>query len=180
MKARVLILSAAALMLVGLLVLGDVDNVAVLNGYPPITVDPAVASDWYDTETMYNLYSPLVYPAPEGGVRAHLATSWEAVGGDLTHWRFTLRQGVKFHSGYELTAEDIAFSMTRFITMGQGNSGPLGQVTPVVVDRYTVDFLLDKPSAMLPDTLVLFFPGEGPCAGEHRPGWQLRGLRRLR
>jgi len=136
------------------------ENVAVINGQPVITADPAIASDWYDTEAVYNLYSPLVYPSPEGGVRAHLATSWEAVDGDFTHWRFTLRQGVKFHSGNELTAEDIAFSMTRFITMGRGNSGPLGQVTATVVDRYTVDFLLDKPSAVFPDTLALFFPVE--------------------
>ncbi len=137
-----------------------VENVAVINAYPVITADPAVASDWYDTETMYNLYSPLVYPAPDGSVRPHLATSWEAVGGDLTHWRFTLRQGVKFHSGNELTAEDVAFSMTRFITMGRGNSGPLGAVTATVADKYTVDFFLDKPSAIFPDTLALFFPVE--------------------
>ncbi len=141
-------------------ILGAVENVAVINGYPIITADPATASDWYDTETMYNLYSPLVYPAPEGGVRPHLATNWEAVGGDFTHWRFALRQGVLFHSGYEMTAEDVAFSMTRFITMARGNSGPLGQVTAEVVDRYTVDFFLDKPSAIFPDTLALFFPVE--------------------
>ncbi len=141
-------------------ILGAVENVAVINGYPIITADPATASDWYDTETMYNLYSPLVYPAPEGGVRPHLATGWEAVGGDFTHWRFALRQGVLFHSGYEMIAEDVAFSMTRFITMGRGNSGPLGQVTAEVVDRYTVDFFLDKPSAIFPDTLALFFPVE--------------------
>lgn len=141
-------------------ILGAVENVAVINGYPIITSDPATASDWYDTETMYNLYSPLVYPAPEGGVRPHLATGWEAVGGDFTHWRFALRQGVLFHSGYEMTAEDVAFSMTRFITMGRGNSGPLGKVTAEVVDRYTVDFFLDKPSAIFPDTLALFFPVE--------------------
>jgi len=153
-------LSLVVLLAVGLLAVSAVENVAVINGYPPITVDPAVASDWYDTEAMYNLYSPLVYPSPEGGVRPHLATSWEAVGGDLTHWRFTLREGVKFHSGYEMTAEDVAFSMTRFVAMGQGNSGPLGQVTATVVDKYTVDFNLDKPSALFPDTLVLFFPLE--------------------
>jgi len=153
-------LSLVVLLAVGLLAVSAVENVAVINGYPPITVDPAVASDWYDTEAMYNLYSPLVYPSPEGGVRPHLATSWEAVGGDLTHWRFTLREGVKFHSGYEMTAEDVAFSMTRFIAMGQGNSGPLGQVTATAIDKYTVDFKLDKPSALFPDTLVLFFPLE--------------------
>jgi len=136
------------------------DNVAVINGYPVITADPATASDWYDTEAMYNLYSPMVYPTPDGSVRAHLATSWQAVGGDLTHWRFALRQGVLFHSGHELTAEDVAFSMTRFITMGRGNSGPLGKVTATVIDRYTVDFALEKPSAIFPETLALFFPVE--------------------
>jgi len=51
------------------------DNVAVINGYPVITADPATASDWYDTEAMYNLYSPMVYPTPDGSVRAHLATA---------------------------------------------------------------------------------------------------------
>ena len=160
MKRKACALSLVVLLAVGLLAWGAVENVAVINGQAVITADPATASDWYDTEAMYNLYSPLVYPAPEGGVRPHLATSWEPVGGDYTHWRFTLLEGVKFHSGYEMTAEDVAFSMTRFITMGRGNSGPLGQVTPVVVDRYTVDFLLDKPSSIFPDTLALFFPME--------------------
>jgi len=144
-----------------------VENVVVINGYPVITADPATASDWYDTEVMYNLYSPLVYPRPDGSVGPHLATAWEPVDGDLAHWRFTLRQGVKFHSGNELTAEDVAWSMTRFITMGRGNSGPLGQVTATVVDRYTVDFLLDKPSAIFPDTLALFFPVEKALVLEH-------------
>ncbi|MDD5265079.1 MAG: ABC transporter substrate-binding protein, partial [Candidatus Bipolaricaulis sp.] len=153
-------LSAFTVSLLCFIGLGATDNVAVINGYPVITADPATASDWYDTEAMYNLYSPLVYPAPEGGVRAHLATSWEPVGGDFTHWRFALRHGVKFHSGNELTAEDVAFSMTRFIAMGRGNSGPLGKVTATVVDRYTVDFSLDRPSAIFPEVLVLFFPVE--------------------
>ena len=160
MKRRGFALLLTVLAAFGLLAVGEVDNVAVINGYPVITADPAVASDWYDTEAMYNLYSPLVYPAPEGGVRAHLATAWDPVGGDFTHWRFTLRQGVRFHSGYEMTAEDVAWSMTRFIAMGKGNSGPLGHVTAEVVDAYTVDFLLEKPSAIFPDTLALFFPVE--------------------
>jgi len=156
-KTKMVWLSLAALLFAGLVAAGAAENVAVINGQPVITADPATASDWYDTEAMYNLYSPLVYPSPEGGVRAHLATSWEAVGGDYTHWRFALREGVKFHSGNEMTAEDVAFSMTRFITMARGNSGPLGQVTAEIVDPYTVDFLLDQPSAIFPDTLALFF-----------------------
>ena len=147
-------------MLIGLAAVSEVDNVAVINGYPVITADPAVASDWYDEEAVYNLYSPLVYPTGDGALRPHLATSWEPVGGNYSHWRFVLREGVKFHSGNEMTAEDVAFSMTRFIAMGKGNSGPLGQVTAEVVDQYTVDFQLDKPNALFADALVLFFPVE--------------------
>lgn len=159
MKTRFL---SAAVVLLGVAfgLMGATKNVVVINGYPVITADPATASDWYDTEVMYNLYSPLVYPSPDGGVRPHLAISWEAVGGNLTHWRFKLRPGVKFHSGNTLTAEDVAWSMTRFIAMGRGNSGPLGKVTATVIDTHTVDFLLDKPSAIFPETLALFFPVE--------------------
>ena len=83
MKTKAVVLSLAAVMLVGVMTLGAVDNVAVINGFAPIWTDPAVASDWYDTEVMYNLYSPLVYPDPAGGVRPHLATAWAPVDGDL-------------------------------------------------------------------------------------------------
>ena len=159
MKARLL---TVAVMLVGVTfgLMGTPENVAVINAFPVIFADPAVASDWYDMQVMHNLYSPLVYPTPGGGVRPHLATNWEAVGGDLTHWRFKLQPGVKFHSGNTLTADDVAWSMTRFITRGRGNSGLFGRVTAAVVDTYTVDFRLDKPSAIFPETLALFFPVE--------------------
>ena len=80
MRTKLVLLCLAALLTAGWVVAGDVDNVAVINGQPVITADPATASDWYDTEAMYNLYSPLVYPSPEGGVRPHLATSWEPLG----------------------------------------------------------------------------------------------------
>jgi peptide/nickel transport system substrate-binding protein len=135
-----------------------VENVAVINGYPVIFADPAVAMDWYDAQVMYNLYSPLVYPTPEGTIRPHLAESWEPVDGKLDHWRFYLRQGVKFHDGSELTAEDVAFSMNRLMAMGKGYSGTMGKVVATVVDKYVVDFILEKPNAVFPETLTLFWP----------------------
>lgn len=134
------------------------ENVVVINGMPVIQPDPAVVMDWYDTQVAFNLYSPLVYPAPEGGVRPHLAQSWEAVDGKPDHWRFTLRQGVKFHDGSELTSQDVVFSMDRFIAMGQGFSGMLGKVKSVAVSKYVVDFILDKPNSVFPQISSVFFP----------------------
>jgi len=133
-------------------------SVVVINGMPVIVSDPGQAMDWYDTQVVYNLYSPLIYTTPEGRLRPHLAERWEAVDGKLDHWRFTLRSGVKFHDGTELTAEDVAFSMERLMAMGKGYSGIMGKVTAKVVDTYVVDFMLQKPNAVFPETLTLFWP----------------------
>jgi len=132
------------------------DNVAVISAMPVILPDPAVAMDWYDMQVVYNLYSTLVYPTPEGTIRPHLAQDWETVDGKLDHWRFTLRQGVKFHNGSELTTEDVVFSMNRFMTMRKGLSGVLGKVTATAVDKYVVDFILEKPNSVFPEILKLF------------------------
>jgi len=143
------------------------ENLALINGYPTILLDPALAADWYDTQVAYNIYSPLVYPTPDGTIRPHLAEKWEPVDGKLDHWRFTLKQGVKFHDGSEITSEDVSFSMDRFISMGKGYSSVLGKVIATPVDKYTVDFTLENPSVLFPETLTLFYPVNKDLVLEH-------------
>ena len=148
-----------------------VDNVVVINGMPVILPDPGVAMDWYDTQVVYNLYSPLIYATPEGKLRPHLAQDWEPIDGKLDHWRLTIRPGVKFHDGSELTAEDVVFSMDRLMAMGKGYSGILGKVTATALDEYVVDFILEKPNAVFPETLTLFWPLNKDLVLEHiQPG----------
>jgi len=134
------------------------ESVAILNGQPAVLADPALAQDWYDTQVVYNLYSPLVYPTTDGSIQPHLASDWESIGGDGKVWRFTLRQGVAFHDGNEVTAADVAFSMERFMAIGKGYSGSVGTVKRAsVLSKYEVEFELDKPSAVFPYTLVNFW-----------------------
>jgi len=79
-----------------------------------------------------------------GDVVPYLATDWTYSEDGLT-WEFTIRQGVKFHDGTELKAEDVAWSMNRFLTMGLGGAYVL---TPYVnadakaLDDYIVQFTL--------------------------------------
>lgn len=148
-----------------------VENAVVISGVPVILTDPALAVDWYDTQVAYNLYSPLVYPTPDGRLRPHLALHWQTVDDKLDHWRFTIRAGVKFHDGSELTAEDVVFSMKRFLDMEKGYSSMLGKLSAIASSRYMVDFILEKPNAIFPYTLTLFWPVNKDLVLEHiQPG----------
>lgn len=55
-------------------------------------------------------YDALVYRDPNTfELKPLLATAWRQV--DDKTWEFDLRQGVKFHNGDEMTAEDVAYSL---------------------------------------------------------------------
>lgn len=56
------------------------------------------------------LYDPLVFSTNDSGVEAALATAWES-NRDATLWTFTLRDGVVFHDGKPLTADDLVYTI---------------------------------------------------------------------
>ncbi|MEQ4521971.1 ABC transporter substrate-binding protein [Nocardioides kribbensis] len=73
------------------------------SGLSPLSDDAFKLSRWSTAETLVTLDD-------EGGALPGLATSWEQAD-DLT-WRFAVRDGVTFHDGTELTAEQAAASLT--------------------------------------------------------------------
>lgn len=84
-----------------------------------------------------------------------LATSWRP-NQDGTVWTFTLRKGVKFHSGGEMKAEDVVATLDRLTDPGVA-SGALSAFRGVLqkgatrkVDDYTVEFHLDAPNGSFP------------------------------
>jgi peptide/nickel transport system substrate-binding protein len=124
----------------------------------PIYIDPAVGSDYASSSGFVNLYDTLVYPTPDGNVKPHTAERWEVSADGLT-WTFYLRKGVKFHNGNELTAEDVAFSMDRLTTIGEGYGYLFqGKVkSSEVVDNYTVKFHMNEPYGPFLTTLVRLY-----------------------
>ena len=75
---------------------------------------------------------------------------------DSLTWEFTLRKGVKFHDGAELTSEDVVFSLERPFTITGSPGGFQTYVRPIVakqvVDRYTVRLKTAAPyGALLQD-----------------------------
>lgn len=77
-----------------------------------------------------------------------LAESYESSEDGLV-WKFKIREGVKFHDGTDLTAEDVKFSVERTMTMGKGASYIWGAVDEVnVIDDYNVEFKLAYPAPL--------------------------------
>src|SRR4030095_16038021 len=61
----------------------------------------------------YALHDALVKPMPGNIMAPSLAESWTESPDGLVY-EFQLRQGVRFHNGDPLTAEDVVFSFERY------------------------------------------------------------------
>ena len=74
-----------------------------------------------------------------------LAKSWEIV--DPTHYRFHLRDDVKFHDGTPLTAKDVVYSFKKSATVLAAASviGPVDVENCKAEDDYTVLLVLKRP-----------------------------------
>ena len=80
----------------------------------PETLDPPAAYDNASGEQLEYVYEGLVYYDREktGDFVELLATDWVWSDADLT-WTFTMRDGVKFHEGGDLSPEDVEYSFER-------------------------------------------------------------------
>ncbi|MGL4611203.1 MAG: ABC transporter substrate-binding protein [Trueperaceae bacterium] len=95
-----------------------------------------------------NAYEALVAIDKAGQVVPSLATEW-AVSEDNMQYTFTLREGVKFHSGNTLTCQDAEYSLRRLITVGGPEGGPPGQFfLPFLIGR---DFLDERGERLATD-----------------------------
>ncbi|MBS7527499.1 ABC transporter substrate-binding protein [Fusibacter paucivorans] len=121
-------------------------------------VDPAVGSDGGSTLAMVNLYDSLVYPVADGTVEPSLAESWEVSDDNLTY-TFKVREGVKFHNGDTMTANDVAFSMNRLLKIGEGPAYLFeGYVESAeAADDSTVVFHMVQPFGPFIETLTKLY-----------------------
>jgi len=74
-------------------------------------MDPHATNDFVTTAIFRQVHDSLVGLSLDMELTPSLATSWDYIGDNT--WRFTIREGVRFHDGSALTAEDIAFSIMR-------------------------------------------------------------------
>ncbi len=86
-------------------------------GHDPVTLDPAKMSDIYSTTVLQQVVEGLVQFSDNLMIVPCIAKSWKSTRDNL-HWVFTLKEGVLFHNGREVTAEDFVYTYTRLLDPG--------------------------------------------------------------
>lgn len=81
---------------------------------PPGTLDPAFISDQSDVQFLLQLYAGLTRLDEHGQPYPSLASGWEVAADGLTY-TFTLRDGLHFSDGTDLTAADVRRSWLRLL-----------------------------------------------------------------
>jgi peptide/nickel transport system substrate-binding protein len=140
-----------------------------------VTLDPAKAYDFASSNILFNVGETLVgFPPGEVEPAPLLAEEWEVSDDGMTY-TFTIREGVTFSNGHELTSEDVKFSLERVIDMAH----PAGAASMLFVidsietpDERTAVINLSAPnSTFLPRlayTVATIVPSDGhyPAPGD--------------
>lgn len=115
---------------------------------PPVLDPTAGAAAAIDEIVYANVFEGLVRFAEDGSVKPALAASWEISNGGLVY-TFKLHEGVKFHDGTDLTADDVVFALTRISAEDSQNAQKAlyaSILEVVAMDPKTVRITLSQPT----------------------------------
>ena len=122
----------------------------------PVSMDPHEQLSGGTLQFSHMVFDPLLRWTQDLGFEPRLATSWERV--DDTTMRFTLREGVKFHSGREMTANDVEWTFARLKESADFKGIFVPFLSLEAVDDYTVEVKTDGPFPLALHTATYIFP----------------------
>ncbi len=169
--SRIVVVSVLSLALVSLAGVGPAQAQAkseltiALSSFATEVLDPVLGGHIvkYYLSLMFDYLvgtTPEGQPSPQGG----LATRWEH-SPDYKRWTFHLRKGVKFHTGEEVTSEDVKFSLQR-ATGKRSTTGYAGPLRTLIQDIETpaldrVVIVTKDPTLIIPTYLSRVLSTEG-------------------
>jgi peptide/nickel transport system substrate-binding protein len=125
------------------------DDITVALQLEPPHLDPTSAAAGAIDSVLYsNVFEGLTRFMSDGSVVPGLAASWDISEDGLTY-TFKLRDGVTFHDGTTMDAEDVKFSLDRIAAEDSANAqkalyAAISQVN--VIDPMTVEIKLSEPN----------------------------------
>lgn len=122
-----------------------------LNASPP-TLDPPMSTAALTRDTSKYIFEGLLTTDSDFKPVPMLAESVDT--DDNKVFTFKLREGVKFHNGEEMTAEDVIVSMERWMEKSASTGTVFDGATWKSEDDYTVVLTLEKASSLTLDMLA--------------------------
>ncbi|GGH35736.1 ABC transporter substrate-binding protein [Paenibacillus segetis] len=163
-------------------------TVRVAMSTEPDNLDPYLSAATDTQSMMDNVFDGLFEAGENSDLIPAIASSYQVSDDGLTY-TFTLNQGIVFHDGSELTAEDVYYSYAKLSGLNgqEPLSSKFSSITSIdTPDDYTVVIQLkDKDAAFLAANIVAIVPkdyeqqsekpiGAGPYKFvEYKPGQQL-------
>lgn len=124
-----------------------------------LNLDPHVATAFSSFRVMEHIYEGLLRFDNQLQLQPALAESW-TISSDGREYTFKLRQGVKFHDGTPLTAEDVKYSFERVLDP-ETNSPQRSRIALIegieVLSPTEIKFTLSEPFAPFLDTMPLIY-----------------------
>jgi peptide/nickel transport system substrate-binding protein len=122
------------------------------------TLDPKYPIQQIDLARVANLYDPLTAFSPEYKLEMQLAEAFEP-NRTADVWTVRLRDGVEFHNGKTLTADDLIYTFQRILDKSSpGVAAAQLSIVDLVgtrkLDSRTVRIKLNKPNAILPEVVT--------------------------
>ncbi len=152
MKTKLL----AAMMAAGLCASVNAADITVAYDADPVSLDIQEQLSGATLQVSHMVFDPLVRYTQDLEFEPRLASKWERV--DDHTFRFHLREGVKFHSGNTMTADDVVWTFNRLKSSPDFKAifEPFEKM--VKVDDNTVDIVSKGTYPLVLQTATYIFP----------------------
>ena len=130
------------------------DELHIAMSTEPTNLDVTTNTATVATQVAYGtIFEGLVTMDSSYGAVPELCESWE-ISDDSTQYTWHLRQGVLFHNGEEMTAEDAAASLNRWLAAAGNAQSMIGDATFEAADTYTVTLTMENPCAYVNELMA--------------------------
>lgn len=114
----------------------------------PLKINPLLAISDVDRDLVDLVYAGLMRADGKGGLEPELAESFTLSEDGLTY-TFVLKEGLRWHDGESVTAEDVLFTINRVKNpaIGSPKRANWEGVEVTLIDNRTIEFVLRRPYA---------------------------------
>ena len=151
----------------------DSKTLVIANGTDVVSFDIHDHNTTSTEAVHVNMFNYLLTNDGEEGFKPDLAESWENV--DDKTWSFKLKEGVKFHNGEDLTADDVKYTLERIAKddtlLEHGNYNQIQEVK--VLGDYEFEIITKNPEPALLNRLSRLGSGILPKDYIETEGWEV-------